>query len=501
MDAGPATALILSAPTEPARPWPRHVLTPEQWRDMAAALDSEPGLRFAGLWAEEHLIHALLLLQGNAPLLASVPVEAGLYAALSPQRPAAAWFEMAVADLWGHRAANGIDTNPLLDWGTWPVLQPLAARPTPHAGVPDPAEYPPVDQEGQHQATLGPAHGGSGGPAHLRLTCAGEAVVRLDTRLGYGHRGILALMRGKPARTAARLVARVDGGSTVAQSLAFAHAVEAALGMEVPSRAQVLRAVMAETERLSSHLTGIAAIQAAQGQARLSGQVSLLREGVLRFADAAFGHRLMMDRVIPGGVAADLPLDGIDATLRMLRHLEMEWPDIAIRCAEAGAAAHPGAGVIGAAAVLRHDACGVIGKAAGIVRDARIAPGYPPYDTVIVDAQIRNDGEIEARTAVRVAEVTQSIQLIRALVAALPAGSHSVPVPSRAGEGLGVAEAPGGACWCWVRIEAGHVAAAWLRDPAWMHWPLLHHALRGSLVSDFDLIHLSMGLSTAGVDQ
>ena len=118
----------------------------------------------------------------------------------------------------------------------------------------------PAEGESLHQIPVGPVHAGIIEPGHFRFTASGETVVRLEERLGYVHKGIESLMAGASIERAAKLAARTSGDSTVAYGIAFAHAVEAALGAEAPPRARYLRALMAELERLANHFGDIGAI-------------------------------------------------------------------------------------------------------------------------------------------------------------------------------------------------------------------------------------------------
>src|SRR3954471_19514193 len=116
-------------------------------------------------------------------------------------------------------------------------------------------------------------------------------------------------MEGAPLDRAARLAGHVSGDSTVAYALAFARAVEAGLDVEVPPRAAWLRALAAELERLANHFGDIGAICNDASFSMMHAHCGVLRERVLRAAEIAFGHRLMMDAIIPGGVKRDLPPD------------------------------------------------------------------------------------------------------------------------------------------------------------------------------------------------
>ncbi len=261
-----ASAAIRAAATEPCLPWPRHVLTPAEWAQMAAALADEPALALLALWADTGHVHAILH-DGAAgePLLASTPIEAGCYAALSPSRPLSAWFERMVQDLWGHAAAGGIDQRPWLDHGHWPQTHPMSLRPDALRGRSEPPEFLPAAGEDLDLIPLGPIHGCIEAASHLHLTVEGETIARLEARLGYAHKGTLAMMRGKSPRAAARFAARLSGEATVAHTIAFAQATEAALEVEPPPRSVALRAVMAELERIAGHLGALAAVGEAAG--------------------------------------------------------------------------------------------------------------------------------------------------------------------------------------------------------------------------------------------
>ncbi len=163
---------------------------------------------------------------------------------------------------------------------------------------------------GLHQIPVGPVHAGIIEPGHFRFHAGGETVVRLEERLGYVHKGVDALMRGASLERAAVLAARVSGDSTVAYSVAFARAVESALGTEAPPRAHYLRGAMAELERLANHFGDIGAICNDAAFALMHAHCGILRERTLRAAKAAFGHRLMMDAIVPGGAAVDLAAEG-----------------------------------------------------------------------------------------------------------------------------------------------------------------------------------------------
>ena len=144
-------------------------------------------------------------------------------------------------------------------------------------------------------------------------------MVRLEERLGYTHKGIEALCRGADIATAGRIAARISGDSTVAYSYAFALAIEAALKWRPPPRAVLLRGIMAELERLSHHVNDVGAICNDASVVVLHAHCTLLREEILQTADQCFGHRMMMDRIVPGGVTTDLLAEGAGAIEALLK--------------------------------------------------------------------------------------------------------------------------------------------------------------------------------------
>ncbi len=339
-------------------------------------------------------------------------------------------------------------------------------------------------------------------PAHFRINAEGEQVARLEARLGYAHKGALLLMRGKSPRVAARVAARMAGDSTVAHSVAFARAIEAALGAEAPPRAASLRGIMAELERVASHLGTLGAILGAVGSAALAGILSVLRESVLRASGAVFEHRLMMDLVVPGGVAGDLSAEGGAALLAAVEQVAATMPGSTHAYDRSASLAGRvgGTGIVPAEAVAAFAPGGIVGRAAGWPFDARRALPYPPYGDLAFDVPVRDGGDVDARVRVRLAEIGESLALLRALLGALPDGPLLATLPSGSGEGVGWAEGSRGDVWYWVRLDGGTVAAVFARDPSWLHWPVLEAATAGALVEDMSLIRESVGSSCSGVD-
>jgi len=457
---------------------------------MAAALARDT-TALLGLWADTIQVHALFR-DGHDILAASVAVEAGCYPALSPARPAAALFERMVRDLWGHAAEGGRDDRSWLDHGRWPLTHPLSPRPGLPGGALEPPEFATLDEQGVMQIPLGPIHGAIEEPWHLRLSAQGENVLRAEVRLGYAHKGTLELMRGKSPRTAARFVARLAAEATVAHALAFARAAEAALNVAAPPRAAALRAVMTELERIAGHLDDLARMADAAGLAPLHAAAGRQRELLLRASDRAFGQRLMMDVVVPGGIAAEIAPDGVAAIRNALDDLATALPGLRRRL-DPLLARLEGAGIIVGA-----DAGGLVGRAAGRAFDARLLD--PAYAAFGLRSTIEHAGDAAARCRVRLAEIADSLRMLRTLLDELPEGSTSIALPAESGEGIGSAESLRGTIWHWLRLDHGQIAAAFPCDPGWALWPLAEAAITSGPVEDVDMIRLSCSLPASALD-
>ncbi len=367
----------------------------------------------------------------------------------------------------------------------------------------EPYPFLPAEGEGLHQIAVGPVHAGIIEPGHFRFTANGETVVRLEERLGYVHKGTEALMAGASIERAASLAGRVSGDSTVAHALAYARAVEDALDAQVPPRAPWLRALAGELERLANHFGDIGAVCNDASFSIMHACCGLLREQVLRASSACFGHRLMMDRVIPGGMERDLAPGGVEHLTALIALARKRFPEL-IDLYENTASLKDrtvGTGVLSPMLARQFAAGGTIGRASGRDFDARRAPGYAPYDELRLEVPVVQAGDVNARVWIRIREVEQSLALIEQILERLPAGPVFAALPAARGEGAALVEGFRGDIFAWVRIGVGgQVERCHLRDPSWFQWPLLEAAIEGNIVADFPLCNKSFNCSYSGHD-
>ncbi len=486
------------------RPWLRVVVDDGFWRSLAAELAAGQAT-LLGLWGEAGAVHMSLLLDAEKAIcVVTRECPAGHFPSVGRVHPPAIRFERTIRDLYGLEPEGLPDPRPWLDHGRWGVRYPLAATPEPSPS-PIPYAFLPCKGESLHQIAVGPVHAGVIEPGHFRFTASGEAIVRLEERLGYAHKGVEGLMTGAPIERAARLAGRVSGDSAVAFALAFARAVEAAIGVAVPPRAIWLRALMAELERLANHFGDIGAICNDAAFALMHAHCGVLRERVLRAAGACFGHRLMMDCVVPGGVGVDLSASGAARIRELLADARRSFPPL-VELYDNTASLQDrtvGAGVLDPALARQYGCGGYVGRASGRDFDARRDLPYPPYGELRFEVPVRDDGDVNARIWIRIREVEQSMALIEQILARLPEDPQlraNVAAGWR-GEGVALIEGFRGDILAAVRLDAeGRVERCHLRDPSWLQWPVLEAAIAGAIVADFPLCNKSFNCSYSGHD-
>ena len=500
----PLADLLKGTVVQAHRPWPRVVVTPAVWREIALAL-AQGRVTLLGLWgdgAAAPAVHMAIMSEDARDIaVVSIDCPAGSFPSIGADHPPAIRLERAIFSLFGLEPIGAPDARPWLDLGFWDVQHPLGAR---RAAPAARAAYAflPVEGESLHQIPVGPVHAGIIEPGHFRFTAGGETVARLEQRLGYVHKGIESLMAGATVERAAQLAARTSGDSTVAYSIAFARAVEAALQIEPPARAAYLRALMAELERLANHLGDIGAICNDASFALMHAHCGILRERVLRAADAAFGHRLMMDRVVPGGVAADLDHGGAASVRETLQDIRARFSRL-VELYDNTASLQDrtvATGIVTADLARQFGAGGYVGRGSGRDVDARKTPGYAPYDQLDFSVSVFTAGDVDARVWVRIREVEQSVALIDQILMHMPDGPITTPLAEGVGEGLGLAEGFRGDVLAWVRLDGSRIERCHLRDPSWFQWPLLEAAIEGNIVADFPLCNKSFNCSYSGHD-
>ena len=473
-----------------------------EWREAARRLAAGEAT-LVSLWGDVGRMRMALSEPAGSLSLVEVGCRDNGFPSVAAVHAPAGRLERAACDLFGFTARDAPDARRWLDHGRWPLRQPLGPE-VPHDGAPDPYPFLEAEGPGLHQIPVGPVHAGIIEPGHFRFTADGETVVRLEQRLAYVHKGIEHLMHGATIEHAARLAGRTSGDSTVAYALAFARAVEAALGIEAPPRAVWLRGVMAELERVANHLGDFGAICNDAAFSIMLAHCGILRERVLRCAAACFGHRLMMDRIVPGGVASDLSTDGATGIRALIDEIRARLPSL-VELYDATASLQDrtvGTGFLHPDLARRFAAGGHVGRASGRAFDTRRSIPYPPYPELRFEIPTREEGDVNARVWIRIEEIDASLGMIEQMLEHMPEGDVRVVVePTGPSEGMALVEAFRGDVLVWLRINAaGRIDRCHLRDASWFQWPLLEAAIEGNIVADFPLCNKSFNCSYSGHD-
>ncbi len=495
--------LLEGRPVQQHSPWPRAIVDATVWTFAASEL-AHGRWSLLGLWGEPSTVH-MAIMDGHTAEVATVSLDCPdrAYPSVGKHHPPALRLERTINDLFGLSAEGLPDTRPWLDHDCWAVRFPLGNRINALSKA-SPYHFLPAEGDGLHQVAVGPVHAGIIEPGHFRFTASGETVVRLEQRLGYTHKGIEGLMTGANLERAVQLAGRVSGDSTVAYAFAFSRAAEAALQLVVPDRAVWLRALLAELERLANHLGDIGAICNDASFTLMHALCSVLRESILRASNTAFGHRLMRDIIVPGGVTHDLTEEGREIIQTTLDTIRLRFPAL-IELYDNTASLQDrtvDTGVLKTALARQYAVGGYVGRASGRSFDARRTLGYPPYDALRFDVPVLNEGDVNARVWIRVREVEQSLLLIDQILDRLPDG----PLGTHAGhrrevrEGMAIVEGFRGDVLVWLRLRDGRVERCHLRDPSCFQWPLLEAAIEGNIIADFPLCNKSFNCSYSGHD-
>ena len=430
------------------------------------------------------------------------------YPAIDDLFPVANRMQRALYDLLGIRAQGG-DQRPWLRHGAWPDdVFPLRKDVDAKASYPaarDDYAFVQVTGSGVHEIAVGPVHAGTIEPGHFRFSVVGERVLRLEERLGYTHKGIEKLAEGMTIPEAARLAGRVSGDSTVAYAWAYAMAVESVAGFTSPSRALWLRALLLERERIANHLGDLGYLGNDVALAFGFSQFWRLKEEWLRTQHDLFGHRYLMDCIVPGGVRSDLDAAGLTRLLEEADALEQQ-----VRKLQGIYHEHAGVqdrflttGQVTPALAAQLGLAGLAGRASAQALDLRAQYPTAPYDQLEVRIATQRNGDVAARVAVRFDEIYESLRLIRLILAGMPEGATLQELPPLQDNGFGVGWVEGWRGEVLIGLHTGPggtIHRLHPHDPSWQNWPLLEHAIIGNIVPDFPLINKSFNLSYCGQD-
>ncbi len=473
--------------------------------------------RWAGVWAE-HLggdfeVSACLESAGTYLILRTrVPVE-------KPELPSHARYfwaadrmERHIQDLFGMRFSDHPDPRRWTRHQAWDEHTFPLRKGFPAAGAASPAtspdcDYPFLKAQGAsvYEIPVGPVHAGIIEPGHFRFQAIGETVLHLEERLGYVHKGVEKIAEGRDPAALARLAGRVSGDTTVGHTWAACMAMERAAGMEIPLRAAYVRGILAERERVINHLWDLGALCNDVGFAFGYYEFGRLRELWLRENSEGFGHRLLMDRIVPGGVNVDVTPDTAERMRNSLAALHRELNEL-LTILDANSSLEDrlvGAGLLPLETASALGALGFVGRASGQTFDVRKDAPYSPYDRLQVRVPVENQGDVSSRFWVRYKELRAALRLLEQMLRELPTGALITPwqTPATHAEGFAAVEGWRGEILCFVRFGGdGLICRYYPRDPSVINWPALEKLVLGNIVPDFPVCNKSVNGSYSGHD-
>jgi Ni,Fe-hydrogenase III large subunit/Ni,Fe-hydrogenase III component G len=478
-----------------------YALLAAEWAADETELGRGYGVFACYRWGSEYLI-----------IKTEVPSDDPWFPSLAKRYLPAVRFERQIMSLMGIRPTENPDARPWIkfeDWPeeAWPLRKSFdASQQMPRVK----GEYPWVRAEGEgvYEIPVGPVHAGIIEPGHFRFQAIGEDVINLEERLGYVHKGIEKKFEALDWQDGVRLAGRVSGDTTVAHSIAYCRALEAMTGCAVPERAHWLRALFLERERIANHLGDIGAICNDAAFAFMWYQLARLKEHILRTNGRLFGHRFMMDRVVPGGVSADIDAAGITQIRAELDRLSGDFEKLVTIYDESPSLEDRvrDTGILKPATARELCVVGIVARASGMNLDCRIFSPFPPYDRhdwMELDVPVLISGDVHARAWVRIEEVRESIRIIRKILDDMPGGDIVAPVSRPAPDISGFAAVEGwrGEIIYWLQSgPSGGINRCMVRDPSSVNWLGLELAVLGNIVPDFPLCNKSFNQSYSGHD-
>jgi len=431
------------------------------------------------------------------------------FAALSATVNAALWDERKMQDLTGLKLTGIPDSRPL-------IFHPESGMPDKHPvggkalvrQKNDDYVIKGTGVEGEFELAVGPVHAGIIEPGHFRFHILGEQINKLETRMFYLHRGVEKSVEGKAAIEILPVIEQISGDESVANGVAYCHAVERACGLKVPERAEYIRAILMELERIYSHLSDLGGMPTDVGFTMSASRFAVLREDMMRLNRKVTGSRFLRGMCVVGGVSDDMTKEKLSIITSTLTDFENRLAHVERFTLESSTYLNRifSTGAVPQKAAADLALVGPVARACGVSCDLRRALPYSAYPDAGFRESTEKTGDVLARFLVKLAEVKESVRLVNWLASHMPSGKLQCgpavaesEEPERAGAGW--AEAPRGGCAFLVELsEDGKIRRLACRTASFRNWRGAENLVPGDIVPDFPLINKSFNMSYAGTD-
>jgi hydrogenase-4 component G len=419
--------------------------------------------------------------------------------------PAAAWYERELRDQFGVEIEGHPDLRRLMLHGNWPDgVHPMVdnVAQAPWGNVP--YSFLKVEGDGVCEVPVGPVHAGIIEPGHFRFSVVGDTVLHLELRHFYTHKGTEKLFEGSDPELAVMIAESVSGDNCFSHAVAYCQAVEAAVGSIVPPKAEAIRLIGQELERLVFHIADVGALCGDVGFSVPAPYCNELKERLLQQSTALLGTRYWRGIAIPGGVTKELPASGAQQLRETVRSVAKEFAELAQMVLDTPSVQNrfESTGVLTPQIARDLALVGPVARASDVKIDVRHDHPYGAYKTRRVEPVAYHYGDVLARARVRIDEAAASALLLEEALEAIPAGAvaNSIAI-SGDSAGFSAVESPRGELLYSVEIRRGQIARCHIKSPSFQNWPALPLTMPGNIIADFPLINKSFNLSYSGCDR
>ncbi|MFA5986917.1 MAG: NADH-quinone oxidoreductase subunit C [Parcubacteria group bacterium] len=436
-----------------------------------------------------------------------IPAHDPRYPALTRTIMAAHWYERYMRDMFGIEPVGHPDLRRLVHHenvpeNTHPLRKDFAWNTKMEkAHVPYPMHH--VEGEGVFEIPVGPIHAGIIEPGHFRFNVAGERILTLEGKLFFTHKGVEKLVENKHPIDALPFIERISGDMSAAHALAYAEAIEKIGRCIVPQRAQILRAIITECERITMHVHDLANIGGmGTGYSFIAANGFRIKERMMRLSEEMCGNRFWRGVVTIGGTAKDWNREELDHSVVVSDEVLQEITQIFSLAlnSEGFLDRLQYTGELPYEAAIAFGAVGLPARASRVDYDVRRDHPYASYETFPVTVITKKSSDVFARYRMRALEIKQSVALIKTLVSAIGEGPVMVQCDPQNGFAIGAVESWRGEIVCAVRMKNGVIDRCFPRDPSFCNWALFGIMGPGNIVPDFPLINKSLNLSYSGTD-